>query len=130
MGSLDDLFFQLSYGTAERTEGNTVISILTEFAFPYVNLLNVHKMNIEYGLRWGLDFVTWIVNIIPTRILGIFGFTKITAGYTFVTKYYSGANAMGGTPTDLLTFGIRQFGTLGVLVNSALVTGFANILMK
>lgn len=125
LGSLDDLFFQLSYGTARKgSEGNTVISILTEFAFPYVNLLNVHKMNIEYGLRWGLDFVTWIVNIIPTRILGIFGFTKITAGYTFVTKYYSGANAMGGTPTDLLTFGIRQFGTLGVLVNSALVTGF------
>jgi len=121
LGILDDLFFRLSYGFVKESSKG-ILSTIDEFSFPYANLLNVHKINVVYGLRWGIDFVSWIINIVPTTILEVFGQAKITTGYTFITEYYSGANASGGTPTDLLTLGIRQFGGIGVFVVSLFIS--------
>lgn len=119
---LDNLFFYLSYGYLKE-ETTNIISILNEFAYPYLNLLNAYKINRIYGLRWGIDLVSWIVNIIPTGALKIFGLDKITSQYTFITEYYrSAAGFSGGIPTDFLTFSIRELGILGIPVMSILYT--------
>ncbi|MDF2519794.1 MAG: hypothetical protein K0R84_422 [Clostridia bacterium] len=117
---LDDLFFYLSYGYIKLSSPG-IISIINEFSFPYLNLLNAFKINEIYGLRWGVDFVSWVINIVPTRILEIFGLTKVTSQYMYITEYYSRiSTASGGIPTDLLTLGIRQFGVFGILVVSVM----------
>lgn len=116
LGFLDDLFFYLSYGFVKENTNSGIVSIVNEFAFPYLNLQNVISINEKFGFRLGLDFITWIVNIIPYRILQIFGLNKLQTGYHFITEYYLGENAGGGIPTDLITFGMRQFGMLGTII--------------
>ncbi|NOU64528.1 hypothetical protein GC096_10855 [Paenibacillus sp. LMG 31461] len=112
---LDNLFFYLSYGYIKESSSDFG-SFINEFAFPYLNLLNVHHINDAFGFRMGVDYFTWIINIIPTSILSIFGLTKVTSGYYFITQYYSGTDIQGGIPTDLITLGIRQFGFIGILI--------------
>lgn len=114
LGLLDDLFFYLSYGFIKESSNSGIVPIVNEFAFPYLNLVNIIKINGLYGLRWGVDFITWVVNIIPSKILDVFGLSKVQTGYHFITEYYLGTNASGGIPTDFITLGMRQFGVLGL----------------
>lgn len=111
---LDQLFFYLSYNYVKESTGSSINELINEFAFPYLNLLNVGEINSIYGLRWGLDYMSWIINIIPTSFLQQFSLTKITPGYFYITHYYFGANPLGGVPTDILTLGMRQFGLTGM----------------
>lgn len=120
LGAVDDLFFYLSYGYLKESSTG-IVSIINEFSFPYLNLLNAFKINEIYGLRWGIDFISWIINVIPTEILKVFGLSKITSQYMFITEYYNSSSGLSsGIPTDLLTLGIRQFGIIGVWVVSIL----------
>lgn len=129
LGALNDLFFYLSYGYVKETSTG-ILSIINEFAFPYQNLLNVHKINELYGFRLGVDYITWIINIIPTAVLQVFGLSKITTGYHLITEYYSGANALGGIPTDILTLAIRQFGFMGLIIISVLISKICKYMDK
>ncbi|OAS21869.1 O-antigen polymerase [Paenibacillus oryzisoli] len=119
---LDDLFFYLSYGYIKQSSTDFG-SFLNEFAFPYLNLLNVHHINDAFGLRMGVDYFTWIINIFPSSVLNVFGLTKVTSGYVYITQYYSGTDIQGGIPTDLITLGIRQFGFIGILIIFIIVAG-------
>jgi len=119
---LDNLFFYLSYDLVKESSSTLGFSIINEFLFPYVNILNVNNINEMYGLRWGIDYFSWIINIIPTSILENFGLTKMTKGYQFITEYYKGANASSGTPTDIITLGIRQFGIIGIFITGGIVS--------
>lgn len=121
LGLLDDWFFYLSYGYVKESS-NSISTIINEFAFPYLNILNVHHINVEYGLRWGIDYFTWVINIIPTSILNLFGLSKVTTGYEYITEYYMGQNATGGIPTDIITLGMRQFGFLGLILISIFIS--------
>lgn len=119
LGTLNDLFYYLSYGIARESSRGGVLSIVNEFAFPYLNLLNVVEINEIYGLRLGIDFISWIINITPTSILNIFGLNKVASSYHTVTEYYRlSIGTSGGIPTDILTLGMRQFGTFGLVVVS------------
>ncbi|MCM3756322.1 hypothetical protein M3197_02365 [Sporosarcina aquimarina] len=120
LGLLDDLFFYLSYGYIKESSSDFA-SFINEFAFPYLNLLNIHHINDSYGLRMGVDYFTWIINIIPTSILSIFGLAKVTSGYHFITEYYIENNTHGGIPTDILTLGMRQFGFIGIIIISTIL---------
>ena len=121
LGDLDNLFFYLSYGYVKESS-TSIVSIINEFSFPYLNLLNVHKINEKYGLRWGLDFVTWIINVVPTSLLKVFGLSKVVTGYSFITEYYRSGNASGGIPTDFITLLIRQFGPIGIIIGGLIIT--------
>lgn len=116
LGLLDDLFFYLSYDYVKESNSSGIISIINEFSFPYLNLINIVDMNEIYGLRWGVDFVTWIINIVPSNILSLAGLSKLETGYHLVTEYYLGSNPSGGIPTDLITLIMRQFSLLGVVI--------------
>ncbi len=125
---LDNLFFYLSYGYIKQTESTGIIGTINEFSFPYINVLNVLKINECFGLRYGVDFVTWVVNIIPYSILSNFGLNKIIPSYEFITRYYVGQGSTGGVPTDFITQGIRQFGFIGVFLSSFLLAFVCRII--
>lgn len=129
LGLLDDLFFYLSYGYVKESS-SSIFSIINEFAFPYLNLVHVNNINDTFGIRLGLDYFTWIVNIIPTSILSMFGLSKVTSGYEYITEYYFGANATGGIPTDLITLGVRQFSFVGVLLTALIIAIFSKYFDK
>lgn len=54
LGTLNDLFYYLSYGIVRESSRGGLQFIVNEFAFPYLNLLNIMEINAIYGLRWGL----------------------------------------------------------------------------
>lgn len=124
LGLLDDLFFYMSYGFIKDSSGG-FLAILSQFSFPYLNLLNVIDINELFGIRWGIDYFSWLINIIPTSILNIFGLKKITSNYFFMTEYFRiYAGITGGIPTDILTLSIRQFGLIGIIINSVFISRF------
>lgn len=125
---LNEVFFYISYGYIKSSEVNIFIRLINEFMFPYVNILHSLKMNAIFGLRYGLDFITWIVNIIPYSILSIFGLEKLQTSYTFITFYYVGQGSDGGVPTDLITQGIRQFGFIGIMFSSLIMAKICTLL--
>lgn len=126
LDQLDKLFFYLSFGFVKERSGS-ILSLINEFAFPYLNLLNVSKINEIYGLRLGKDLILWFINIVPTFILRIFGLNKVTPGYVLITEYY---NASGGIPTDLITFFIRQFGFIGIIIGGILISRICKYIDK
>lgn len=77
----------------------------------------------------GADFVSWIINIVPSSILSIFGLSKVASSYHTVTEYYRlTVGTSGGIPTDILSLGIRQFGLMGLLLISLLLSKICRFL--
>lgn len=91
---------------------------IESFAFPYSNLISVDEMNSMFGLRQGIDYFTWMINILPSPLLNILGLTKQPELYEFTTQYYG---RVSGVPTDILTHGIRQIGFIGALINMVIL---------
>lgn len=122
---IDFLFSYLATG-GERGYGEHLTKsapLISQFAFPYSNLLKVQEINQIFGLRWGIDLVNWTWNIIPSGILGILGL-RITPDLSDqITLYYSMfSKSTGGTPADLLTLVISQFSVFGVFLMA--IVGF------
>ncbi len=119
LGTLNDLFYYLSYGIARESSRGGLISIINEFAFPYLNLLNIVEINEIYGFRFGIDFISWAINIVPSSILSVFGLSKVGSSYHTITEYYRlTVGTSGGIPTDILSLGMRQFGLIGLVAIS------------
>ncbi|MES1038119.1 O-antigen polymerase [Peribacillus simplex] len=116
---LDFLFSYLATGGEREYREQPVMfsSLISQFAFPYSNLLKVQEMNQIFGLRWGIDLVNWIWNVIPSGILSFFGLQVTSDLSNQITLYYSMfARSTGGTPSDLLTYLISQFSVFGVFL--------------
>lgn len=128
LDKLDNLFFYMSFGYIKQSSEGFLIKLINEFAFPYSNVLNVLEINQYFGLRYGIDFITWIINIVPYSILSIFGLNKITTSYEFITLYYFGRDSLGGAPTDLITQGIRQFSFWGIFLSSFLIAQICKLI--
>jgi len=84
------------------------LKYLNQFIFPFRTLLNVQQINIEFGLRWGKDFITAILNFIP----GV----QFPVSYENISMFYGGEEwrIKGGVPSDLITFLYTQFSLLGL----------------
>jgi len=84
------------------------LKYLNQFIFPFRTLLNVQQINIEFGLRWGKDFITAILNFIP----GV----QFPVSYENISMFYGGEEwrIKGGVPRDLITFLYTQFSLLGL----------------
>ena len=131
LGKLDDLFFYISYGYVKTNNLSFLESTVKEFSFPYRNLCNVSEMNNMYGLRYGVDYLSPIINIIPTSVLNIFNLGKVSSSYTFISSFYDqSGTAMGGTPTDLLTFSLRQLGVMWIPFQALISAAFCSFLDK
>jgi len=119
---LDDLFLYLSYGTTKSSINDISIIkyFIIQFGYPYVNMLNSNKMIDYFGLRLGIDYFTWIINIIPVSLLSKLGLWKVDIITDYITIYYAqltyAKRIMGGVPVDLFTLGYLQLGFLGAII--------------
>lgn len=126
---LEDFLFYLSYGYVKFNDSSGMLRQINDFSFPYSNNLSAYKMNELFGYRYGVDLFTWIINIIPTNLLRIFGLTKITSGYEYLTIFYDPQGVtLGGTPTDFITLGIRQLPLLGPILITILYSFICSII--
>ncbi len=85
-------------------------SYLGQFAYPYRTVNNVFEIVIKYGIRWGQDYVTSFLGMIP----GL----NFDSTWRIVSEFISGPDwkSAGSTPTDLITFHIMQFHLPGLLL--------------
>lgn len=105
---LDALFIWLATGDFAPKAGDGILSYLSQFSYPVNNLMNLDDIANVSGYRFGQDFITGILNIIP----GV----NFEPSYVPTSYFYSGQDwkIKGGVPNDLITFGYLQFGVLGV----------------
>ena len=118
MYNLTNLSFQnmLAFISSEKMKN---YHFLYEFVYPFSNLLSVDEMNDKYGYRYFIDYVSWIPELFPQRLLqtigvDIKGVELITRE---VTKYYVDMGRAARTPVDFLTLGLRQMPVVGLVVN-------------
>lgn len=109
LGVLDGLFMYLAGGEWKVTSREW-IDFIPQFVHPWANTLSLREIIDIDGFRWGKDFVTGVLNILP----GI----NFAPSFEVTSMFYSGSNwrNIGGTPTDIILFGYFQFGYLGVLL--------------
>ncbi|MDU7215712.1 O-antigen polymerase [Clostridium sp.] len=91
-----------------------IYRIIVQFSFPYINLLKV-PVFVESGFRCFVDLFTWIINMIPSSILHLFGMNKVLASYQLNTNNFLSTEA-GGVPVDILTLGYYQLSIVGVII--------------
>lgn len=111
---LDNLFVYLSGGDWNYSSMKT-IEYLPQFSYPICNVLNMQQIVDHSHFRWGQDFFTAFINLIP----GV----DFEASYVPTSSYYGGTDwkMTGGTPNDVITFGYLEFGILGVILMAYLL---------
>lgn len=114
LGVLDSLFDYISTGKwAPYSKQAT--AYIGQFSYVYGNVLNLSEMVDMSGLRWGSDFITGVLNVIP----GV----DFSASYEITSRLHFGDNWMqvAGVPDDIISFGYLQFGILGVVLVATLL---------
>lgn len=91
------------------------LSYINQFATPFRNIANMTDIANTFGFRWGSDFITSIVGLIP----GV----NFPASYENTSLFFGGENwkTTGGIPNDLITFSYIQLGVIGVILIFALI---------
>ncbi|MBJ9983223.1 oligosaccharide repeat unit polymerase [Bacillus sp. S70] len=121
--NLDDLFSYLAFDTVNKEDVSALDKFkknILEFSFPYVNLVKVHSFTYPDGtFRYFVDYFTWLVNIIPTSILNVFGADKVMSSHLLNTANYNLVN-IAGIPVDLVSLGYYQFSVPGVVITCSL----------
>lgn len=111
---LDALFVSLSTGEELKfTTGESILSELSQFMYPISNVFHSGEIVARYGLRYGKDFITGVLNIIPS--------VNFEPSYIPTTRYYGGDNWTAGTPNDIITFAYLEFGVIGPFLIGALM---------
>lgn len=109
-----DLMDQIFDGTSSADVGYNFVHYLSQFMYPYRTSLSMFDIVHQFGLRFGQDFVTPFIGLLP----GL----EFDATWRIVSEFYSGKSwvSSGSTPTDLITFCIMQFHVLGILLGGVL----------
>lgn len=113
---LDSLFYYFNTGVFTLKNIN-YIRYIFQFIFPYRNTLIMNNIVYEYGLRYGKDFITSFLDVLP----GV----SFDASYANTSLYIRGSSwkQLGGIPNDFITFAYLQSSFLGVVLHS-LIMGF------
>lgn len=94
-------------------------STLTDYSFPYSNVIMIPQMLLEYGYRYCIDYFLWFYELIPKRLFNLPALTSVTSE---VSQFYIlNELSRAGTPADFITFGWFQGGGFGIIVNSIVV---------
>lgn len=105
---LDALFIYFDTGELEMEEASPT-AILRNFFHPVHNALYAFDMVRVYGIRFGQDFFTAVLDLVP----GL-DFSK---SYEVPGAYFRGVDwkMTGGTPCDFITFSIIEFHVVGLI---------------
>ncbi len=111
---LDNIFFYLSYNQWIELKID-YLKYVYEFSMPHILAMNAHEITKIYGLRFGCDFITAFLNLIP----GI----NFQISYEIPSLFLVGDNwkFLGGVPSDFLTFSYMQFSIIGVIFISSIM---------
>lgn len=121
---IDALFVYLATDEFVLEAGNGVLPTLKQFSYPISNVLNLEGIIGVSGFRYGQDFITGILNLIP-------GVNFSTS--TEVTSFFYGGDdwhTSGGTPNDIITYGYLEFGYIGVIFMGCLLGGICAVIDK
>ncbi len=129
---LSNLFTYLSYGRIVQTNSSSFMNtLLLEFTYPFSNFINKSKLVLNFGFRYGLDYIQWPFTVIPSSLLKIIGISKnelTTIGALNTDAYATIVGRVGGgIPADFFTFNYYQFGIFSLLLSVFIV---ARILKK
>lgn len=124
-GSMRAMLRAVSSGQiVELTLMDNIESTLNDFSYPYANTLNATYFTEKYGFRIFKDYLLWIPEILPSRILSLIGIhLPETKTMTSIVSYEfsKGAAYLGGTPVDFLTAGFFQGGLIGLIGSCMIV---------
>lgn len=109
-----DILDSLFDGTSGSAVGYNMVRYLSQFMYPYGVLLDIFDIVKQFGLRFGQDFITPFIGLLP----GL----SFDSTWRIVSEYYGGQNWVntGSTPTDLVSFCILEFHILGVFLGTVL----------
>lgn len=112
---LDSFFLYLATGEFTLSNDGGNLAVLNQFVYPIRNVINMDNIASLHGFRYGQDFITGVLNIIP----GL----NFEPSYQQTSEYFGGADwkATGGVPNDIITFGYLQFGYLGIALMGIIV---------
>lgn len=118
---IDSLFSGLLIGGELKVSFNYV-KYLYQFIYPYRNILNMRNINIEFGYRYFLDYITSFIDILPK--------VSFAASYENTSLYINGTNwkVIGGIPNDFITFSNLQLGIIGNIIISYFLGFISSIL--
>ncbi len=124
-GSLRATLRSVSSGqVVELSLIDNIESTLSDLSYPYANTLNAMYFTEKYGFRFFKDYLLWIPEILPSRLLSLIGI-QLPEAQTMTEivsyEYSKGFTYLGGVPVDFLTSGYFQGGVLGAIVNSMIV---------
>ncbi len=111
---LDSIFVYLNTGILEIKQTNYT-NYIYQFSVPYKNTLILSDLNEMYGIRWGKDFITAFLDLLP----GV----NFDYPYSDLSLFVKGTEwkNLGGIPTDFITFAHMQFSFIGVIVFSSIM---------
>lgn len=121
LGFIDAAFMYLSTDIWVDPSSSSFEEI-GQFSYVYANMVKLRNILNISGLRFGLDFITGVLNLIP-------GVT-FQATYEFTSQSHFGLDWMfvGGVPIDYITFSYIQIGILG-LPFCAFILGYVCFLL-
>ena len=112
---LDALFVYLGTGEFVLNDEDGNLACLSQFVYPIRNVLNLDNILSSHSYRWGQDFITGLLNIIP----GV----NFEPSYQPTSEFFGGKDWKigGGVPNDAITFGYLQFGFIGIAIVGMLI---------
>ncbi|WP_318250109.1 O-antigen polymerase [Terribacillus saccharophilus] len=124
---LNSLFTYFSYGYYSTQEQSFIASFLLEFSYPFTNFAVRETLVDIGGFRLGIDYIYWLLALIPSSILSTIGISKnmIETLGSVNTNSYSYITSMenrGGIPVDFLTFNYYEGGYITLFIG-LIVTG-------
>lgn len=107
-------FLDAIFDNAIMASGYNFTGYIAQFAYPYRTITSIFEIIREYGIRWGQDFVTSFLGMIP-------GF-NFDSTWRIISEYIGGTGwkTTGSTPTDLISFCLLEFHLFGILLGGIL----------
>lgn len=114
LGILDSTFLYFANGKFEMNNVN-YFKYISQFTYPVQNTINVADIVEKYGYRYGTDYITGVLNILPK--------VNFKPSYEDTSEFYGGENwkEKGGVPNDFITFSYLQLGILGIIIISGIL---------
>lgn len=105
--------FSIDFSSMERIAAK----FAEQISYPYINICNLELIGEGiYSFRYFSDSIyVWLLNLIPTFFLGIFGLKKIQNLFVLNTSLM---NSKSSIPVDVISYGYWQLGFLGIVINS------------
>ena len=131
---LDSLFRYIAYDYWEYSFdiNETLKTFWDYYSLPFANFSYRHEITRQIGLRFGIDYLNWIFNLVPNALLNLIGFTK--EGFVSLIQLntnalinISGRNFDGGLPMDMFLFNYVQLGAVTAVLFEGL---FVAVLAK